>query len=182
MFEEDPAQEEVTYDCQDGTAPGTKKGFFNIPEAEEDWPRCLQAPLCPKPPDIPFEGVRDFVPNIFEVDPVKSCALVGEAVTPKCHTFLTVYVQTASFGRQAINERELCYGERDKDRGSPGGDCLETIEILKSARRECHGKYECSIQAEYSIANFTGCMANDLKRELKINHICGRFWSIKRQG
>ena len=175
MFEEDPAQEEVTYDCQDGTAPGTKKGFFNIPEAEEDWPRCLQAPLCPKPPDIPFEGVRDFVPNVFEVDPVKSCALVGETVRPKCHTFLTVYVQAASFGRQAINERELCYGQKEKDRGSPGGDCLETIEILKSARRECHGKYECSIQAEYSIANFTGCMANDLKRELKINHICGRF-------
>ena len=52
---------------------------------------------------------------------------------------------------------------------------METIEILKSVRRECHGKYECSIQAEYSIANFTGCMANDLKRELKINHICGTF-------
>ena len=42
QFEEDPAQEEVTYSCQDGSAPGTSKGFFDVPEKEDDWPRCLQ--------------------------------------------------------------------------------------------------------------------------------------------
>ena len=42
MFEDDPAQEEQTYACQDGTVSGTKKGFFDVPEEEEDWPRCLQ--------------------------------------------------------------------------------------------------------------------------------------------
>ena len=41
-FEEDPTQEEITYSCQDGSAPKTKKGFFDVPEKEEDWPRCLQ--------------------------------------------------------------------------------------------------------------------------------------------
>ena len=41
MFEEDASQEEVTFECQDGTVPGTRKGFFNIPD-EDFWPKCLQ--------------------------------------------------------------------------------------------------------------------------------------------
>ena len=42
FFEEDHAQEEITYECQDGTVPGTRKGFFNNPEEEAFWPKCLQ--------------------------------------------------------------------------------------------------------------------------------------------
>ena len=42
MFEDDSAQEEQTYSCQDGTVKGTKRGFFDVPEDEEDWPRCLR--------------------------------------------------------------------------------------------------------------------------------------------
>ena len=41
-FEEDPAQEEQTYTCQDGTAPDTRRGFFDVPDDEEDWPRCVR--------------------------------------------------------------------------------------------------------------------------------------------
>ena len=43
FFEEDPAQIDVTYTCQDGSNEEYKdmKGFFDIPEKEEDWPRCL---------------------------------------------------------------------------------------------------------------------------------------------
>ena len=41
MFEEDPAQEEQTYSCQDGSVPGISKGFFDIPVKKKDWPRCL---------------------------------------------------------------------------------------------------------------------------------------------
>ena len=177
-FEEDPAQESVFYDCQDGTAPPTKKGFFDVPDKEEDWPRCLQAPLCPKPPDIPFEGFRDFVPNVLGMESVKSCVLGGETVELMCHTFLTVYVETASFGREAVNDRELCDGVKEKDRGSPGGDCLETVKTIDLARTLCHGKSSCSIPAEYGLANFTGCMPNDLKRELRTSHICGKLTCI----
>ena len=42
-FEEDPAQVDVSYSCQDGTAKDTDRGFFDIPEEEEDWPRCIQS-------------------------------------------------------------------------------------------------------------------------------------------
>ena len=43
LFEEDPSQKEVLYTCQDGSQPGLEslKGFFDVPEADEDWPRCV---------------------------------------------------------------------------------------------------------------------------------------------
>ena len=43
FFEEDPSQIDVKYTCQDGKAKGMegKRGFFDVPELETDWPRCL---------------------------------------------------------------------------------------------------------------------------------------------
>jgi hypothetical protein len=44
-FEEDLDQLEVTYSCQDGSDTQFIKGFFNIPKAEKEWPRCLRGLL-----------------------------------------------------------------------------------------------------------------------------------------
>ena len=43
QFEDDPSQLDVKYTCQDGTNTGheDKRGFFDVPQNEEDWPRCL---------------------------------------------------------------------------------------------------------------------------------------------
>ena len=41
-FEEDPEQLEVTYSCQDGSDKQFSRGFFNVPQDESDWPRCLR--------------------------------------------------------------------------------------------------------------------------------------------
>ena len=43
QFEDDPAQLDVKYTCQDGSDPNykDKRGFFDVPEKEEDWPRCV---------------------------------------------------------------------------------------------------------------------------------------------
>ena len=41
-FEDDPAQLDIAYTCQDGTDNEDLRGFFDVPEMEEDWPRCLQ--------------------------------------------------------------------------------------------------------------------------------------------
>ena len=41
-FEEDPSQLEVTYSCQDGTVQDTSRGFFDNPDNEKEWPRCLK--------------------------------------------------------------------------------------------------------------------------------------------
>lgn len=40
-FENDPYQENVKYECQNGTKPNSKRGFFNTPDADEKWPKCL---------------------------------------------------------------------------------------------------------------------------------------------
>jgi hypothetical protein len=45
-FEDDPAQLEQTYTCQDGTVPKTTKGFFDVPKLEEDWPKCILGYYC----------------------------------------------------------------------------------------------------------------------------------------
>ena len=41
-FEEDSEQLEVTYSCQDGSDKQFSRGFFNVPQDESDWPRCLR--------------------------------------------------------------------------------------------------------------------------------------------
>ena len=43
-FEDDPTQVEVTFTCQDGSG-GTNRGFFDIPEEDKEWPRCLQGQI-----------------------------------------------------------------------------------------------------------------------------------------
>ena len=42
MFEEDPEQLEVTFSCQDGSDKQFSRGFFNVPQDETEWPRCLR--------------------------------------------------------------------------------------------------------------------------------------------
>ena len=120
-----------------------------------------------------LEGVREFAPVVFELEPVESCALVDETVALTCHSFLTVYLQSASFGRTAKAGKELCDGERDEDRAKPDEDCLETRAVLQNGRELCHGRSSCSLPVSPDLADFTGCMATDLKRELRTGHICG---------
>ena len=45
QFEEDPHQEFVEYECQESTEGALTRGFFDVPEKEEDWPRCLYGEL-----------------------------------------------------------------------------------------------------------------------------------------
>ena len=42
-FEVDPEQADVKYTCQDGSNKDfkDKRGFFDVPELETDWPRCV---------------------------------------------------------------------------------------------------------------------------------------------
>ena len=45
QFEDDPAQVEVTYSCQDGTVKDQERGFVDVPKTESEWPRCVRG-LC----------------------------------------------------------------------------------------------------------------------------------------
>ena len=95
-FEDDFHQEEIAYTCQDGSNPDhkDKKGFFDVPEAEEEWPRCVLGPMCPVPPDAPDEGVKEYHPLAIPQSTVKNCALDAEDLTIKCHSFLSIYIRS----------------------------------------------------------------------------------------
>ena len=41
--------------------------------------------------------------------------------------------------------------------------------------RKPTGKSECSVRADYLMADFTGCMPDALIREMRTEHICGRL-------
>ena len=41
------------------------------------------------------------------------------------------------------------------------------------------GKSECSVRADYLMADFTGCMPDALIREMRTEHICGRLDGTK---
>ena len=60
FFEDDPTQVEVTYPCQDGTVPDTKKGFFDMPQEEENWPKCLQGTTL-DPVHLSNQTVPDYI-------------------------------------------------------------------------------------------------------------------------
>lgn len=42
FFEADPEQLEVLFECQDGSATFSKRGYFNAPPDVIKWPRCLE--------------------------------------------------------------------------------------------------------------------------------------------
>ena len=196
QFEEDPAQEEQVYSCQDGTAPETVRGFFDVPQEEDEWPRCVRGkryftlstkfvqpyagPLCPKPPEVPEDGTLAFEPKVFPQEVAQACNIEGETMEIKCHSFLSIYVRQGMYGRNYTNEKKLCDGEKPDDlKGvdSEGDFCLRHLNW--PARKNCHGESIC-------IVPVTGDMDKDwtdkfdlqcapLKKELRVDYICGMF-------
>ena len=132
------------------------------------------APLCPTPPEIPFEGQREFVPKVFELEPNRTCGVDEETMDYKCHTFMRVYIQAASFGRSAMNFKKMCDGDKKADSNEPPQDCLDTGTILRTARDTCHGQTSCSLYIPPNLATLDSA-CDGLRREARIDSICGRF-------
>ena len=137
-------------------------------------------PLCPKPPEIPLDGVRDFEPKVFDQEVSKVCNIEGETMEIKCHSFLSIYARKSMYGRNYTNEKKLCDGEKPDDlKGvdAEGDFCLRDHD--GPARENCHGESFC-------IVPVTGDMDKDwtdkfdvqcalLKKELRVDYICGMF-------
>lgn len=73
------------------------------------------APLCPAPPETPVEGVQEYLPDVFGLEPEKGCGLDNEPVPVKCHSIFSVYVQNAYIGRYKDSGRELCNGTKGNE-------------------------------------------------------------------
>ena len=173
-FEEDPEQVDVKYTCQDGSNNEykDKRGFFDVPEKEEDWPRCVAAPLCPKPPDVMADGVKEYLPIPIPLTLEKTCALSSEDVKLTCPSFLIMYITKLTYGRNRSSEKVLCDGDRPNDLQKPHSDCFnETFntELKNQIALECHGGYSCSVSLP-TVPLDPAC--DGMKREARIEHIC----------
>ena len=131
-------------------------------------------PVCPIPPDTPAEGKREYEPRVFELEPTPTCAVDGEIVEFKCHSFLRIYIQTATFGRIAANLEKMCDEEKKADSNAPSQDCLDTSLFLQHTRSSCHGEYSCSISVSPTFTSLDSS-CDGLQREARTNHICGKF-------
>lgn len=137
----------------------------------------VSAPLCPKPPETPVEGVVDFEPIVFDQQTVKSCAIENKILDLKCNSFLNIYIPSTSFGR-SYNEsssvgKMLCDGAEQADSlAAQGADCLEERSVVGEVRRFCHGRNSCSVPVTSDMASL-GPTCTLLKKELRTEHICG---------
>ena len=134
----------------------------------------IQAPLCPKPPDTPEEGKRDFFPKAIGLEPHKLCAINSEDVEIKCHSFLSIFIENFSYGRNATNGKELCDGEKKKDSKAPAMNCFnETfeMEVITELEDLCHGEFQCT----YTIPTVPlDPICDGMKREARIEFSCGK--------
>ena len=180
FFEEDPAQVDVKYTCQDGKSEGfeEKRGFFDVPDLEADWPRCLLAPLCPKPPDVKEEGVKEYMPIPIGMEPEKLCALDSEDLTIQCPTFLKIFINAVSYGRNSSLGKDLCDGEKPKDNKAPAMNCYEDdihASMLSDFQAACHHNFNCTV----SVATVPlDPVCDGMRREARIEYICGNYSSV----
>ena len=171
-FEEDLEQLDVTFTCQDGTVEGAEKGFFDVPEDEEDWPRCVQATLCPDPPEPHLDGKRDWIPKVFEVENSSACTEAGKFLNLKCHSFYNIYVTAGTFGRLVNNKKKICNGDEQDDSQEPSSNCTDSQAILSHARDSCHGRSSCSVAVPPDFIDLhPDC--DGLKREVNVEYVCG---------
>ena len=109
-----------------------------------------------------------------------SCAIKGETLKLQCHSFLTVYIQSASYGRSADHgEMTLCNGTKGEDRKAvpANQDCLDEAGITTEARQACHGQSSCSLSVTDNMTTLESA-CDGLKRELRTSHICGEMIAL----
>ena len=133
------------------------------------------APLCPKPPDAPDEGIQEYLPIPIPIDPEEMCGLDDEDITLTCPTFLTVFIKDVVYGRNA--GKELCDGEKPKDSFQPTGDvsCFDDSKsetVAQELKHECHGQFNCT----YTVPTLQiGNACSGMRREVRVQTLCGKY-------
>ena len=135
-------------------------------------------PACPKPPDAPNEGVRDYEPIRFPQKVEKSCNLQEETMRIKCHSFLSIYIKQTSYGRKFANEKKLCDGQKPDD-------VKGVIDETNFCERPMGEDFVSQCQGgDYCVIPVTGDMDSNwpktfdlscalLRKELRVEYICG---------
>ena len=138
------------------------------------------APLCPTPPDVKVEGIKEYNPLPIPMTPEKICTIDSENVDLKCPSFLDIYITKIVYGRNQSTGKVICDGEKPNDFQQPNGDCFDETynnQLRLEMAEACHGIHNCN----YTIPTVPlTSVCDGLKREVKIEYICGRwFWFVQ---
>ena len=136
------------------------------------------APVCPKPPDAPADGVQEHLPIPIGLEPYNQCAVSEDEMSITCSSFLSIYITEVSYGRDSATKREMCGGDSPSDFQSLGsGTCYDDAynsQLQGEIASECHGTYNCTFHVPTTPLT-EDC--DGLKREIKVNYTCGEyFW------
>ena len=133
------------------------------------------APLCPAPPDVPEEGVAEYLPIAIPMDHNKVCTLDSEDVTLTCNSFLRIYITGVTYGRDSATGIELCDGEKPNGKSLGSGTCYNAThneKLENDFALECHGTYNCTVYVPTVPLN-PDC--DGLRREVRTQYICGKY-------
>ena len=137
--------------------------------------RYFSAPLCPKSPEMPEEGKKEFFPKAIGLKPHNLCAINSEDVEIKCHSFLSIFIESFTYGRNSTKGKELCDGDKPRDSKAPAMNCYnETfeMEIIEDMKANCLGGFQCT----YNIPTVPlDPVCDGLKREARIEFSCGKY-------
>ena len=174
-FKDDYHRTHVNYTCQDGNNAGFEglRGFFNAPEYEEEWPKCIRSPICPDPPLTPTEGVREVISLPITVDNYKQCSVSGDELNLRCNSFLNIHIANVTYGRTASKKKELCDGDKPDDSFAPTQDCYDADTdklLLNIWRAECRGLFECVTEVPTLPLS---PICDGKRREMIVEYFCG---------
>ena len=141
------------------------RGYFNVPENDGDWPKCILSVNCTDPPEPPLGGNKVSFPAEFSIQKFSSCAVEMDSIHIKCPSFLSILILETEYGRHA-NDTYMCDGTRSK---APTANCLSS-EFLEDAQTNCHGEYECSSQ----VPMMRSICGVAYKPQLSVNYTCAQ--------
>ena len=119
--------------------------------------------------------MREYRPIAIGQEPERMCALNSEEIELRCHTFLSVYLQRVTYGRNSSTGKELCDGEKPKDKKAPALNCYDedfNLNLLTELDYLCLGQFNCS----FTIPTVPlDPVCDGLSREVRIEYLCGKF-------
>ena len=119
--------------------------------------------------------MREYRPIAIGQEPERMCALNSEEIELRCHTFLSVYLQSVTYGRNSSTGKELCDGEKPKDKKAPALNCYDedfNLNLLTELDYLCLGQFNCS----FTIPTVPlDPVCDGLSREVRIEYLCGKF-------
>ena len=113
------------------------------------------------------DGIREITPKIFDMPLLEECAVDGTDLNIKCPSFLSIYVKSATYGRE-FAVKKICDGTKN---GNPEVTCLDSGVVDKIGPKS-RGLWNATAAVNPLLATLDPKCAS-LKKELKVQYLCG---------